>query len=245
MPGAAADILRTLEAFNLTWDGAVLYQSRRHEAYADSIMQLDALQATYPCACTRKSIAEALKKSGGRIYPGTCRQGLAPGTRARAIRLRVAEQEAAFNDLLQGRQSTRLDKNVGDFVIRRADGFYAYQLAVVVDDAHQGITHIVRGADLLAETLPQLYLQSLLGHSPPAYAHLPIAVNAQGEKLSKQTYAEPIDRKHPAPALAQALCFLGHPPEPAVDRHNARELLDWALAHWDIARVPKRLSIPA
>lgn len=243
--GAAADILRTLEAYHLYWDGPVLYQSTRHEAYAEAMAHLSAAQQTFPCSCTRKSIAEAIKQSGGRIYPGTCRNGPAPGTSAHSVRVRVAEKSMQFTDSLQGPQSTQLDKDVGDFVIRRADGLYAYHLAVVVDDAFQGISEIVRGADLVLETLPQTYLQSLLGYSTPFYAHLPMAMNAQGDKLSKHTHAPPIDPQRPGPVLHKALSFLGHQPDAVVDMENPQELLDWAVSHWDIQQVPKQQMIEA
>lgn len=245
MTGATDDILRTLEAYQLHWDGPLIYQSTRHEAYAEALAQLSAAQQTFPCGCSRKTIAEASKKSGGRIYPGTCRGGLAPGTSARSIRVRAPDQSIQFTDSLQGPQSTPLDKSVGDFIIRRADGLYAYHLAVVVDDAFQGISEIVRGTDLLQETPPQAYLQALLGYPTPRYAHLPMAVNAQGEKLSKHTHAPAIERKHPGPTLFKALAFLGHPPDATVNRENPRELLDWAVSHWNIQQVPKQHMIEA
>lgn len=240
MAGAADDILRTLEVYQLHWDGPVLYQSTRHEAYAEAVLQLTASQQTFPCSCSRKSIAEAIKQSGGRIYPGTCRNGLAPGTSARSVRVRAPDQSIQFTDSLQGPQSTQLDQTVGDFIIRRADGLYAYHLAVVVDDAFQGISEIMRGADLLQETLPQAYLQALLGYPTPRYAHLPMAVNARGEKLSKHTHAPAVERSHPGPTLCKALAFLGHQPDAAVNGENPQELIDWAVTHWNIQQVPKQ-----
>lgn len=244
MPGAAAAILRTLEAYHLEWDGPVLYQSQRHAAYAEAVAALAREAHTFACACSRKSIALALKRTGKPVYPGTCRAGLVADSRHTAVRVRVPPLTLRYSDLLQGAQACALGDEVGDFVIRRADGLYAYHLAVVVDDAFQGITDIVRGADLLEATPPQRFLQQLLDLPTPRYAHLPVAVNAQGEKLSKQTHAAPLNPQHPAPALLRALRFLGHAPDAAVDRANPRELLDWALAHWDLGRVPSTAAIP-
>lgn len=245
MAGAADAILRTLEAYQLHWDGAVLYQSHRQAAYAHALEQLRRAQHTFPCGCTRKSIAEASKQVGSPVYPGTCRNGLPAGSQARATRVRVDKQTMTFTDLLQGTQETALQHAVGDFVIQRADGLYAYHLAVVVDDAMQGISEIMRGADLLEATPPQLYLQQLLGLPRPHYAHLPIALNSAGEKLSKQTYAQAIDPAQPGPTLARALAFLGHAPGPDVDRENPQQLLAWALAHWDSQRIPRQFGIQA
>lgn len=248
-PGAADDILRTLEAFHLFWDGSVLFQSQRQEAYEDTLDQLRLHGHSYPCGCSRKSITETLAKhqsadiSQG-IYPGTCREGLAPGIKARSVRLRVTQQPIVFHDRLQGTVETRLDRQTGDFVIKRADGYYAYHLAVVVDDAYQGITEIVRGIDLIGSTPHHIYLQQLMGLPTPHYAHLPIAVNQQGEKLSKQSHAPAIDTRHPGPLLAKALTFLGHQPDPDVAYESPDELIQWALSHWNLVNIPRTRSIP-
>ena len=154
--------------------------------------------------------------------------------------LRVDDVHVGFDDALQGRIEQQLARDVGDFVLLRADGYFAYQLAVVADDADQGITHVVRGADLLDSTARQIFLQRCLGVPTPAYAHLPVVVNAQGEKLSKQTLAPPIDAVAPAPTLCAALRFLGQSPPAELARAAVAEVWDWALAHWDMARVPRR-----
>jgi glutamyl-Q tRNA(Asp) synthetase len=241
--GAADDILRTLEAYHLHWDGAVLYQSQRHEAYADALADLAKSNHTFACGCSRKTIAEVTARLGLHTYPGTCREGLPPGVKARATRLRVPAEIICFDDDLQGTVSTPLDQEIGDFVVKRADGLYAYHLAVVVDDAYQGITEIVRGSDLLGATAPQRYLQRLLGYPSPRYIHLPVATNAEGEKLSKQTFAKPLDPALAGPTLARALTFLGHDPGPDMARESAETLLAWAVAQWDLAKVPRCAKI--
>ena len=193
---------------------------------------------------TRRGGGEGLD-DGSLVYPGTCRNGLAPGKAPRAARLRVGDSVIEFEDALQGRLRQDLATEVGDFVLHRADGLYAYQLAVVIDDADQGITHVVRGADLLASTPRQIYLQRLLGLTTPRYLHLPAAVNAAGEKLSKQALAPPVDARDPVPALAQVMEFLGQSPPAQLGRATLAEFWDWALAHWDAQRIPRRRSLPA
>jgi len=257
-PGAADAILRALEALGMSWDGPVLYQSRRDDAYRAALDRLAAAGLTYPCGCSRREIADSAVRFGGdapepgvpspqhreSIYPGTCRSGLAPGRMARAVRCRVADETIAFEDAVQGTVRQNLARAVGDFVLLRADGIVAYQLAVVVDDADQGITDVVRGADLLDSTPRQIHLQRALGIPTPRYCHLPVAVDARGDKLSKQTHAAPVDPGRPLEALRQALAFLGHAPPPGID--DVRVLWDWAFAHWERARIPRRraLAVP-
>ncbi|MBS4099447.1 MAG: tRNA glutamyl-Q(34) synthetase GluQRS, partial [Sulfuricella sp.] len=239
VPGMADDILRILEAFGLEWDGAVVYQSHRSEYYRAALAELEHLGAVYPCACTRREIADsALGPDGAAIYPGTCRGGLAPGRSARAIRLRVDEGEVGFQDELQGWIGQHLANEVGDFVIRRADGLFAYQLATVVDDAEQGVTCVVRGSDLIDSTPRQIALQRLLELPVPAYAHLPVAVNAQGEKLSKQTLAPPVSADKPVLVLRNVLRFLGQElPKEAQDADLAA-LWRLAASHWRRTAIP-------
>lgn len=245
-PGAADDILRTLEACGLHWDGAIAYQSARSEAYHGALHRLRDTGLVYPCACSRREIADsAIAGTEGPVYPGTCRGGMAPDRGARAWRLDTRGAAISFEDALQGRAAPRLDDEYGDFVLYRADGAYAYQLAVVVDDAGQGITDVVRGADLLGSTPRQIYLQRLLGLPQPRYAHLPVAVNAQGEKLSKQTLAPPVGAVRPVPALVAALVFLGQQPPEELGRATVGDLWDWALEQWDLARVPRVVAAPA
>jgi glutamyl-Q tRNA(Asp) synthetase len=244
MPGAAGGILHTLEACGFEWDGEVVYQSRRSELYENALAHLQSTGQLYPCACTRKEIADSgLRGIEGPVYPGTCRNGLAPGRSARAWRLRTDLSEIAFDDAVQGRVAQNLGHDIGDFVLKRADGLYAYQLAVVVDDAEQGITHVVRGADLLDSTPRQIFLQRALGLATPCYTHLPVATNAAGEKLSKQTHAAALDAHQPVPALWQALTFLGQNPPEDLRSASRETLWQWARGKWDIAHVPRTRGI--
>jgi glutamyl-Q tRNA(Asp) synthetase len=234
-PGAAEDILRTLERFGLAWDGPVAYQSLRAPRYEAALDRLR--RHTYWCGCSRREIADSslgLATDGARIYPGTCRGGLAHGRAPRALRLRTDAQAIAFRDRVQGEQSQVLAVDVGDFVLYRADGQFAYQLAVVVDDAEQGVTDVVRGADLLDSTARQIYLQRLLGAPTPRYLHVPVALDASGNKISKQKGARPLgeDRER---ALREALRFLGQPETGDLDE---------AVAAWDVSRIPRRRAIP-
>jgi glutamyl-Q tRNA(Asp) synthetase len=236
VPGAADTILRTLDAFGLHRDGAVLYQSTRAEAYRAALETLRARGAIYPCACSRREIADsALSGIEGPVYPGTCRGGLPEGRVPRALRVRTADARIEFIDAIQGTVAQVLEREVGDFVVWRADGMFAYQLAVVVDDAEQGITDIVRGADLLHSTPRQIHLQRLLGLPTPRYAHLPVAVNARGEKLSKQTRARAVDARRPAHEILRVLTFLDQPRP--TGEPDAANLLQWAVAHWNPRRV--------
>lgn len=242
VPGAADAILRTLEACGFEWDGAVLYQSRRGEAYAAALERLQAAGWAYGCACSRREIADSaggLAVDGGLVYPGTCRAGLPPGRAARAWRLRVPDAEVGFDDRLQGRLVQVLARDVGDFVLRRADGPFAYQLAVAVDDEFQGISDVVRGADLIASTPRQIWLQRCLGYATPRYAHLPVATNAAGEKLSKQTRAPALVPGHEAADLVAALRFLGQPVPAELAEARAADVWAWAFANWSFAAVPR------
>ncbi|AQG98122.1 tRNA glutamyl-Q synthetase [Burkholderia sp. KK1] len=215
VPGAADDILATLAHFGMRSDAPPVWQSERGAAYAAAFARLQAAGFIYPCGCTRREIADSLLHAHARhatlAYPGTCRNGL-HGKPARAWRLRVPDGAAAvvsFQDRWQGMQSQNLATEVGDFALKRADGLWAYQLAVVVDDADANITHVVRGADLLDSTARQIYLQRCLDVPTPAYLHVPVVNNDAGEKLSKQTGAAPLDRHAPLDALVQAARHLG------------------------------------
>ncbi len=217
VPGAAEDIIATLAAFGMRPDGEIVWQSRRKSLYEAAFRQLG--HAVFACGCTRKEIADsrvALAADGAAIYPGTCRTGLAAGKPARAWRLRVPEAGDPagmihFHDRWQGDISEELASAVGDFVLRRADGFWAYQLAVVVDDADQQVTDVVRGADLLESTARQIYLQGLLHVPTPRYLHVPVVANELGEKLSKQTGATALDLQRPVDELRLAASRLGLP----------------------------------
>jgi glutamyl-Q tRNA(Asp) synthetase len=248
VPGAADDILRTLDALGLSWDGTVLYQSTRTDAYAEAVERLRHREAVFACACTRKEIADSAITSiagvdGSLIYPGTCRAGIPAGRIARTLRVRVADTNIGFDDAVQGSLRQHLGREVGDFIVVRADGMFAYQLAVVVDDAHQRIGEVVRGADLLDSTARQIFLQRLLVLETPCYMHVPVATNELGEKLSKQTSAAPVDRARPTPALISVLRFLGQAPPFELARATPRVVLDWAIANWDRSRIPRRRSI--
>jgi len=236
MPGAASTILHQLECYGLLWDGPVLYQSQRSEAYLAAIEQLHQQGLLFWCRCSRSALA------GHAIYPGTCRAHTKPEPDA-AIRLRVAPGVVRFTDRVFGEQQEDMANTVGDFVIRRRDGLFAYQLAVVVDDAMQGVTHVVRGADLLDNTARQIYLQGLLGYFTPAYAHIPLAVNAAGEKLSKQNFATALPEDRPEILMWQALSTLGQEPLAELQLASAHEQLAWATANWKLASIPRRMLL--
>ncbi len=243
VPGAAAEILHSLELLGLHWDEAVMYQSQRANAYAEVLDNLLRADRAYPCACSRKEIETTLANTDALVYPGTCRNGLAAGRTPRSVRTRVEELNIAFHDAIQGPYAQQLDREVGDFVIRRADGLMAYQLAVIVDDAAQGITHVVRGSDLLDSTPRQIFLQQQLDYVTPDYAHLPLAVNAEGVKLSKQTRAPAIDIHRPSRAMWAALRFLGQDPPVELADVPAADLLSWANEHWERSAVPSQRTL--
>jgi glutamyl-Q tRNA(Asp) synthetase len=239
-PTAADTILRQLEVYGLTWDDAVLYQSQRDDAYAAALDVLRSQGAAFPCTCSRSQLAPAPRNAEGEvIYPGSCRLHSLSGKTAHSWRVLTRDVSAHFRDRVHGELQQNVAREVGDFIVKRADGLFAYQLAVVVDDAFQGVTDVVRGADLLWNTPRQIYLQSLLGLATPAYAHVPLMTNAAGQKLSKQTLAPALSLTDQSEVLAQALGALGHPPP--ADLHGARpaELLAWASAHWQIENVPR------
>jgi glutamyl-Q tRNA(Asp) synthetase len=243
-PRWADEILHALEVFGFTWDGPVIFQSspERQQAYEEALCRLDEVHLAYPCACSRKQIAEARNSpdaDGELRYPGTCRNGLPPGVEARAWRVRVTDEPVSFTDRLQGYCEQRLACSIGDFVLRRADGPFAYQFAVVLDDADQGVTDIVRGMDLLTSTPRQIYLQRLLHLPQPRYLHVPLVLTAAGEKLSKQTGAPALDLDHPGIQLWSALDFLGQPPPLHLRAAAPNELWQWAVAAWNIGTIPK------
>lgn len=244
--GASSAILRSLEAHHLYWDGSLLYQHTRSEAYRAALDNLHRNGQLYPCTCTRKQIAEQQQARGlpPNLYPGTCRRRRELPHEAHALRINTSGSVVGFEDRIQGAQQQDVEHESGDFVVRRADGLFAYQLAVVVDDGEQGITDVVRGSDLLDNTPRQIVLQGMLALPTPRYAHLPVVVNAAGQKLSKQTFAPPLDDQNPQPALHQGLAFLGLPPPAELLDASLDELLAWAIAHWNVAAVPKRIALP-
>ncbi len=228
--GSASRIIDDLYRLGMEPDGPILYQSSRYAAYQASIDQLLKAGRAFACWCTRKD----LPPSG--VYQGTCRNGIRNGRKPRAIRLLVTQETCDFSDALQGNVSVSLTRDVGDFVIHRADGLYAYQLAVVVDDQFQGITQVVRGADLLDSTCRQLYLQKTLGFDSPAYMHLPLALSADGHKLSKRLQADPVKHHAPAVAVATALLFLGQNPPAGL---ALTPLWEWAIENWNSKLIPR------
>ena len=240
--GAEMQILRTLEAFGFEWDGPLLRQSDRFDLYREYLERLLADDRCFACECSRRSLREQGVASGvlGQIYPGNCRhKGLQ--TAGRSVRLNTSGAgRIEFRDRVYGQFEMDLECEVGDFVLRRADGIYAYHLAVVVDDEQQGVDEIVRGADLLENTCLHLYLQRCLGFSTPAYLHLPLVNNADGVKLSKQTGARAVDPRSAPRTLVAALGHLGQAPDDRLERAAAREILDWAIEHWNPATIPAR-----
>ncbi|OIN09620.1 tRNA glutamyl-Q(34) synthetase GluQRS [Oceanisphaera psychrotolerans] len=231
VPGAADDILRTLDAFGLYWDGTPVYQSQRHDYYRAILDDWEKRGLTYHCHCTRKMISA----SGG-FYNGHCRERALPARNA-AVRLQMNQPVYGFHDRLQGTVSVPPALAEEDFIVRRRDGLYAYNLAVTVDDAEAGITEVVRGADLLEPTVRQIALYRLLGSPEPHWLHLPLAVYS-GHKLSKQNHAPALDARQPGPALWQALHFLGQHPPPALFGAEPAELLSWACQCWRLEQVP-------
>lgn len=236
---AGSRILAQLEAAGLHWDAEVVWQSRRLDLYREALERLSSMDATYWCACTRKEIADsAITPDGAGVYAGTCRAGFPRGKSPRAIRLKTVPERIAFDDRLQGTISQSVEREVGDFVAYRADGTFAYQLAVVVDDAEQGVTDVVRGADLIDSTPRQIHLQRLLGLPRPRYLHVPVAVTATGEKLSKQKHAAEGSSRD----LRAALAFLG---QAAPAGMADAELLNWAAGAWNPGAIPRRRTISA
>ncbi len=245
MAGASAHILKTLSAFAFEWDGDVLHQSRRGDAYQAALTRLIESGAAYACSCTRAHIAGlAAPGVDGPVYPGTCRgRGADAGG---ALRFLLAERRVVFHDTSLGRVACDVSRECGDFVLKRADGVFTYQIAAVVDDAEQGINHVVRGADLLTSTPRQIALQQALGYSTPVYTHVPVVLDARGFKFSKQTLAAPLDDADPVPALRQAGRFLGLPEIGHVA--GAGAWLAAATRLWPEAATPplrgRRLTAP-
>ncbi|WP_375741451.1 tRNA glutamyl-Q(34) synthetase GluQRS [Pseudomonas boanensis] len=235
--GAQAAILRTLESYGFEWDGEMVRQSERHATYAEVVDCLFNQGLAYACTCSRKQL-----EGNQSVYPGYCRNAQHPRQDA-AIRLRVPELAYHFVDRVQGEFRQHLGREVGDFIIQRRDGLYAYQLAVVLDDAWQGVTDIVRGADLLDSTPRQLYLQELLGLPQPRYLHVPLIIQPDGHKLGKSYRSPPLQGDRASPLLARALRSLGQqPPEELSDAHP-REVLDWGIANWDAMLIPRSRTL--
>lgn len=238
MTGARDAILHTLEGYGLEWDGEVVFQSQRHDAYAEVVERLFRQGLAYACTCSRKQ----LEGSNG-IYPGTCRNA-GHAREGAAIRLRVPELTYRFSDRVQGEFAQHLGREVGDFIIQRRDGLYAYQLAVVLDDAWQGVTDIVRGADLLDNTPRQLYLQELLGFSQPRYLHIPLIIQPDGHKLGKSYRSPPLAPEQATPLLLRALRALGQATDPALESASPGEVLAVARQQWRPDAIASRMTVP-
>lgn len=236
-PGAAEAILQCLQQHGLLWDGEVMWQSQRHARYQEVLDGLCSRGKAFFCTCSRTDLA---RYAG--IYPGTCRGRLAAPQGEHAVRLWVPDTVVEFQDQVQGLYAQNLQREVGDFVLRRKDGLYAYQLAVVVDDADQGVTHIVRGSDLLDSTPRQIWLQSQLQFPQPEYAHVPVVTNAEGQKLSKQTFAPVLQDAEAGQNLRAALAFLNQVLPPP--HYPVQDILQWAVSHWSLQRVPRRMQVP-
>ncbi len=241
VPGAASQIMATLEAFGFQWDGPVVFQQDRLAAYRAALDELQAAGLTYGCSCSRSEIEAGITEdglAGAEIrYPGTCRLGPRHPDRPLATRFRVPPRALSFTDAIQGLVTLDVQAAVGDFVVRRRDGYFAYQLAVVVDDHELDVTAVVRGADLLDNTPRQILLQESLGFSSPTYAHLPLAVDAGGNKLSKSTQSLAIDPSRSGSLLWQALQFLEQSPPEGLRGAPAPEIWAWALPNWSVSRL--------
>ncbi len=232
-PDSESHILKAIDAFGFEPDSEIIFQKNRLEIYESVLEQLFAQDLIYACQCTRKMLGS------NHIYAGTCRH-LKLGLQNQAIRLRVQDQLICFDDRLQGRHCSNLFYDLGDFVLKRRDGIINYQLAVVVDDYLQGITHVVRGADLLDNTTRQIWLGQLLNYPRLNYLHLPLAMNAQGQKLSKQNLAHALDLNQAAPLLQQALHALH---QPHVELDQPHKMLQQAIAQWDVTAIPAQTSL--
>ena len=243
--GASDSILQALDIHGFEYPAPV-YQSNRLDRYTEVLEQLLSSGVAYPCACSRKQIhATASFGRAGAIYPGTCRGGLPPGvTNPLAVRLRTDNQEVQFSDGLQGPQTCRIESEIGDFLLRRGDGLISYHLAAVIDDAEQAVTEVVRGTDLLDSSFPQVFLQRALGLPQPAYMHIPVVLNARGQKLSKQTHAAPINQEYPVRNIFKCLLFLEQNPPSSLQSAKLDELWAWARQHWNPARLAGQRSRP-
>ncbi len=241
MPGAADAIVRLLERYGFEWDGPLLWQADSDDAHQAALDQLIRDGEAYRCGCSRRDLAGQPTSPLGVIYPGTCRNG--SDATEFAWRVRTRPEDTSFDDLLQGPQTHQLEQDSGDFVIKRRDGLIAYQLAVVVDDHLQGVTRVIRGIDLIDSTFRQVWLQSLLGYPTPVYAHIPVAVHANGDKLSKLTGAPGLALDAAGENLVDALEALGQAPDPGLARAPLADIWAWALEHWTLAPLEGTTSI--
>jgi glutamyl-Q tRNA(Asp) synthetase len=233
--GMADRIMRSLESLQLYWDDPVLYQSQRLDAYRHALNGLIRQGAVYPCVCSRKTLAAHA------VYPGTCRQARPDPAKPYALRLRVPERPLVVQDSLQGTREVRLDLTPGDFIVYRRDQVYAYPLATVLDDAHQGITHVVRGMDLLEVTPGQVYLRTVLQLPSPVHTHIPLLIDRHGQKLSKQNHAPEAATDQPARLLYHLLTLLKQSPPAGLSLESPTVILDWAIRHWNPAPLQNQV----
>ncbi|WED22372.1 tRNA glutamyl-Q(34) synthetase GluQRS [Vibrio sp. JC009] len=240
MAGAANLILKALEAYQLHWDGEVLFQSHRHDAYQEQIDTWLTSEMAYYCRCTRKQI-----KAAGGYYQGTCRDKKISSPDGCAVRVKVDEPVLTFNDIRHGTMDIAPGLAGEDFIIKRRDGLFAYNLAVVLDDIYQGVTEVVRGADLIEPTGRQISLYKLLGLDAVSYLHLPLAIDSTGNKLSKQNHAKAIDLQHPKPTLLKAMHFLGFDLPQGIEEGRLDEIIGWGTDNWSVSQLPGKLEIPS
>ncbi len=237
--GASDQVLFALDKLGMHWDGNILYQSQRHEAYRENERTLQSMDLLFPCYCSRKLVK-------GKRYPGTCRDRQRSSNQQFSIRIKAGTGNYVLHDQIQSDYSQDLAGEIGDFVIRRADGIYAYHLAVVVDDAHQNISHMIRGADLMDSCPRQIYLQQQLGLTTPVYAHLPLAVTPSGIKISKQHMAEDVLlNRQPTSILFACLEFLGQNPSRELLKYPVDEVIKWGIENWKLSNIPNRPEIIA
>ena len=232
---ADEEILYTLEHFGFEWTGEVTYQTKQIDSYQRALEKLISRSLVFPCLCSRKQLA----RTENSIYPGTCRHRQLPEKEEHALRVLSQDINIEFDDIVMGRQSQNIKQQCGDFIIKRRDGLFAYQLAVVVDDATQGITEVVRGTDLLDSTPRQIFLQQLLNYSTPGYCHLPLAIDGSGNKISKSENAAKVDIKNKEKLLISALKFLGQQPPDDLTGSHLNDIWLWAIKHWNVVTVPK------
>jgi glutamyl-Q tRNA(Asp) synthetase len=235
--GSAAGIVRTLQEFGFRWDGELVRQSDRSELYGAALHSLQARGLTFECSCSRLQLEDESR------YPGACRTRPQSAGVPTATRLRVEPGLIQFRDRIQGVYRQDVSAAAGDVIVKRRDRIYAYLLAVVVDDAEQGVTHVVRGADLLDNTARQIHLQRCLGLATPEYAHVPVLTEPDDAKLAKSRRSVSLEAQRALPQLLAVFSFLGLRPPRSLDRSTVADAWEWAVAHWDIQRVPKRLNL--
>lgn len=241
VPGAADDMLQTFETFGFEWDGEVVYQSQRTELYEQALATLTEKKLVYPCTCSRKEIADdIIEGTPVGLYNGKCQFRTLPLDEEHALRIRVEDTRITFDDAVMGQIKQQLNVEVGDFVIKRRDCLFAYQLAVVVDDALQGVTEVVRGADLLESTARQIYLQQHLKYTQPRYLHLPLVVDENQQKFGKSTGGASLDTARPVKSLVAALKHLGQQPPDELETTELSSFWQWAVEHWNIRNIPKQ-----